>query len=319
LLCLMQATSIQGNGGTAGGDEATNGNPGKKGDDGECTKTVEDASSLLDTSGTELDGAIGIKGPSACFDGVDNDLDGFTDFEDVNCFEYSHSTWTIEKGPVTMFGEGAHEGDENMPSWWNPFSTIGYDGVCGDDSPFGFCSCSNIYTEEECTSDPDSGCTWESTLAVKLGFLKDYAFISSNSIFFCDYDFGAEENKWSFKDATDYSYKIFTIDICIPYECEPTACSETPINNGCGGEVICNDCCKTCGSLHAECGYPSNNCGGTLSCGECSSEDEKCVNNKCVDVVNLGTCFCKNDVVQTNSCIPGTSPNCGNNCTCLPI
>lgn len=71
---------------------------------------------------------------SLCTDGIDNDFDGYTDFEDADCFNSAkeENEWDND-GPIPGWISlpGIYSYDEYTE--WDPFSLNASDGICGDD------------------------------------------------------------------------------------------------------------------------------------------------------------------------------------------
>ena len=107
--CSSCASGKQGGPGTAGGDG------------------INDTSFLKETD----------NGNSFCYNGKDDDIDGYMDWEDVDC--YLESVASAEgfdiMGP--LIPPLASPGEHSKPSpddWWEPISDTARDGVCGDDA-----------------------------------------------------------------------------------------------------------------------------------------------------------------------------------------
>ncbi|MBU1201940.1 MAG: hypothetical protein KJ583_00575 [Nanoarchaeota archaeon] len=101
----------------------------EKGNDGSQGKPIGGSVSACISTNIDLN-------ESNCNDALDNDFDGFIDFEDRDCYKtaVSDNNWSAS-GPVTFSDLTTIKGQKNPTSTliFNASSKTGHDGVCGDD------------------------------------------------------------------------------------------------------------------------------------------------------------------------------------------
>lgn len=161
------------------------------------------------------------EGAALCQDGMDNDLDGFIDFEDADCYNHIGDVstalgitnpWTTANGPLPNIPTPLL-GAKSLPSpntWWHPLATDGSDGVCGDDisdtfnGDYGYIT--NIdgkrqyicydYSVPQLLSVTNYGNTWFNAMTTK------YKIITLNNSAGTSTDVISNSNDWYHCDAT---------------------------------------------------------------------------------------------------------------------
>lgn len=115
-----------------------------------------------DPSGLEFTPSeISSLGPEVgCTNNADNDLDGFVDFADKDCWSSASvdafkNEGTDIAGPITPADFSKVFGRYTIlnKNWWDPKSVTGADGVCGDDIPTGIDSVTSFEDDTGCNTE----------------------------------------------------------------------------------------------------------------------------------------------------------------------
>jgi len=240
-----------------------------------------------------------------CNDGIDNDLDGFTDFEDRDCYQkaVSDNIWAANigdgQGPVIFDGDipGTKDLKTTYP-WFNETSNTGRDGVCGDDT---LCSYKSSYND--CSSIPTDECNYYAANGCNL---VGTGGVCSGGTTSCD-------------NFINYNEPGHIPNGCVANA--PSDCSLGPAytcNNGavcynCTGTVACSNlepsnCALPC-TLTDQPGYCD---GGQFCYRECQPGDQFCQGCDqeayCSDWDNQGESAC-NNLQPDCTWVPGSNAN----------